>query len=332
MPELPPPLETKLSATGLSRVRWETMRAGIERFDRWLEDQVVFGLAAWELDPLATLEPVAASLTDDQLGGPAAKLRTWISIVGEGGDWAKRIGNEMGYWHLLNRMALQGERLDTPTFAGVVFAFGYRLQRAKLDTLGTVAADTWTCIGMEEGNEQNLFFRRTHWRGTTGLHAGSQQTYNYGSPLPASSTRIGEGGQIAMLVYPDGLPGRTVLPQGATFQKSLPCPHHFAAWGEQRAEQRALIERQPWRQYFPVAVGPVRAEVSRAVFGAGRVHLVDADGCGVSIPLPQDAQADQRALQLLALVGADPFVLFAETYPGGLKPLSVWLDGSVQAL
>ncbi len=324
-------LADKLAAIGLAETRWVNMLAGVERFERWMEDQVLFGFANIEADPFASLEPLAARLIDDQLGGVAGAMRGWIGRVGVQTDWVERLGEEFGYWHLLNRMLQQHERLDRQQFAGIVFAFGYRFQVAKLDALGLRHADRWTCIGVETGNEEALFYRRTHWRGTSSAAFGIQHTYNYGSPLPSSTLTVGEWSETSMHVYPDGLPGRLVLPEGVTIHTGGTVPHHLPSWGEQRLWQATCLRQQPWRRSFPIGVGPVRIELSRTTFGEHVVHLIDSEGQRVALPLAATAHAtDTRQaalLQLIACVGSEPFVLFGESSEGQIKVMSYWMVG-----
>ena len=317
------------------------MSAGIARFDRWLEDQVAFGLAALEADPRGALEPVAARLTDDQLPTPAAALRAFVPRVGAEGDWAARLGEELGYWHLLNRMAMQPERLDAETFAGLALAYGYRLSRAKLAELGRAVADDWTCVGIVEGNDQQLFYRRTHWRGTAAGQALTQNTYNYGGPLPPAQLEVGAGGRLAMLAYPGPVPGRAVLPEGAQLRSTAggerrDPPHHFATWREQAAQHRALARRQPWRRGFPVAVGPLTAAPVYRPDGGYELRLADGEGRAVVLPLRGGAAEDDgraaAAARLLALVGGGHFVCYGLRGRGGLRVWSAFVGGRLGPL
>lgn len=330
-----------LPTIALSPQRYLNMTAGVRRFDTFLADQVTFGLAALEADPQAALEPVAARLTDDQLPSAAAAVRQWIPRIGRDADWVTRTGQDIGYWHLLNQMWLQPERLDAEAFAGLAFAYGYRLQRAKLPELGREVPDYWTCVGMEEGNDQQLFYRRTHWRGTQPEHALVQNTYNYGSPLPASQIVIGSHGRIAMLAYPGSLPSRGVLPEGASLKEAhVPAdgqhPSYLPTWRAQAEAQSLLLRRQPARRSFPVAVGPLRADVSYDAQGAYRLLLRDSEDQVVALPLRGATSKDDPTVAthaaLLATVGQQAFVLFGVSSRGTLRVLSVSVDGAVRAV
>ena len=330
-----PPLPT----IGLSEQRYLNMTAGVRRFDAFLADQLTFGLAALEADPRAALEPVAARLTDDQLPNAAVALRSWIPRIGRDADWVARTGRDIGYWHLLNRMWLQPERLDADAFAGLAFAYGYRLTKAKLPGLGREARAHWTCVGIEEGNDEALYYRRTFWRGTAPEQHLTQSSYNYGGPLPTTQLTIGSHGDIAMLAYPGALPTRGVLPEGAPltdmlYEHERQQPHHFFSWAAQAHEQRRLLRAQPWRRSFPVAVGPLRAEVSRDGQGAYRLLLRDSEDAYHALPLRGAAEGDDPGIEtharLLALVGAAPFVLYGGQYDGRLRVRSLSLDRMVR--
>ena len=335
-PHLPP-----LHALAITEQRWRNMAAGIERFDRWLEDQVAFGLAGLEADPRGGLEPVAARLTDDQLPSPASALRGWIPQIGMEPDWAVGFGRALGYWHLLNRMALQPARLDAETFAGLALAYGYRLGKAKLPELGRGVEDDWTCVGVVEGNDQQLFYRRTHWRGTAPDRALTQNTYSYGGPPPAAQLGVGAYGRLALLAYPGSLPGRAVLPEGARLQDTGAVgpsilPHYFPTWRAQAAAHVTLARRQPWRRSYPVAVGPLRATVVAQRLGGYTLVLTDSEGRGVALPLRDSSSLggthEESGAQLLSIVGAEAFVLFGHRAGAELRPWSVLSGGRLYGL
>ena len=330
-----PPLPT----IGLSEQRYLNMTAGVRRFDAFLADQLTFGLAALEADPRAALEPVAARLTDDQLPSAAAALRRWIPRIGRDADWVARTGRDIGYWHLLNRMWLQRERLDADAFAGLAFAYGYRLTQAKLPELGREVPAHWTCVGIEEGNDDALYFRRTYWRATLPEQDLTQSSYNYGGPLPTAQVAVGSHGDVSMLAYPGSLPTRGVLPAGASlrmgsYTQATQHPHHFPTWAAQVEAQRRLLREQPWRRSFPVAVGPLRAEVGRDELGAYRLLLRDGDGATHALPLrgaaPQDDASVETHARVLALVGDAPFVLYGGQSGGIVYVRALSLDGSVR--
>lgn len=336
------PKDSLLAPIALSPQRWRNMSAGVERFDRWLEDQLVFGLAQLEADPQGSIEPIAARLTDDQLGQAASALRAWIPAIGREEDWTVRVGDDIGYWHLLNRMWRQPQRLDADTFAGLAFAYGYRLQKAKLPELGRGVADHWSCVGVREGNDDALYYRRTYWRGTRPDRAVVQRAFNYGAPLPPAQVSVGDHGEVSMLVYPGTLPTRGILPEGVSLHTGRSKlthqrPHRHANWRAQSAANEALAQRQPWRRYFPLAVGPLHAAVGQDERGGYWLSMSDAEGHAVRLPLRGAVAKGEAAVgihaRLLATVGAGEFALFGQSGPrGALVCCGVLADGRLQSV
>ena len=330
------------------------MSAGVVQFERWLEDLVVFGLATLEQDPHQSLEPIAASLTDSQLPTAAQWVRSWISRVGEAVDWAERLAADMGHWHHLNLLFLRPAALDVTRFAGVVLAYGHRVQAAKLPTLGQLVQDRWSCVGIVEGSEGPLNFRHTHFVGTQPDHRATMHSYAYNAELPATQLVVGQSALMPMRVYPDGLPGRVAwptaeeLPDGApTMQLSVEQPHALSDWSALEHYHRELVLRQPWRQYMPVAVEQLRLRFAGTHDGSySQILAVDAAGFAVTlIDLDVErrragtAATNLRELlptQLWSLLAVldqqQPFTLYGERRAGQLKLWSIWQRDRLMAL
>ncbi len=267
------------TSVGLSEQKWLNMQAGVVLLRGWLEDQLTYGLSVWETDPSGHLERIAAQLTDAQLGGPAGAFRRLAARVGTG-DWAAEALDELGYWHLQCKLFQRAEHLSEQQLAGLALNFGHHLRKAALPELGARVSDRWTCTGVELGVEGSLYYRRTYWTGRRKPHSGVQLEFNYGRELPASQLEVGTSGEFEMLVYPDGLPGRLVLPEGVRVGDSQAPPFAHEDWAAQRTAQREVLGLQPWRREFELAVQGVRARlVGEAIW------VVDRGGGAVRLPL-----------------------------------------------
>ena len=321
------------------------MYAGVKRFDAWLEDVVLFGLATLEPDPYGSLEPIAASLTDDQLPSAANWARGWIPRIGADPLWVAALAEDLGYWHLLNQLLLKTHTLGEDRFAGLLQHYGHRVQAALLPKIGALERDNWCCTGIHEGSDGPLQYRRTHLRGTTPDHQLTISTYSYGVPLPSTQLAVGDSGEFAMRVYPGGLPGRGAWPQpednsgeGPRLRASSLPPHAFGSWREQLVYHRSLALRQPWRRALPLAVAGLRLLTNG--FGERiRVLLVDAEGqtlllVEISVGSVQSPEAvlPEGVWQLLAQAGDSAFTLFGELERGQLRPWSAWIEGRLVAL
>ena len=300
------------------------MRAGAERFGRWLEDQMVYGLAALESDPYGRIEQIAAQLTDAQLPGPAGALREWTARIGGEATWAEDFARELGYWHLQCKLIARVESTESELSQGVLAAFGHRVRAATLQENEPTNADRWTCVGIELGEKAGVYSRRTYWCGTTPEHRGTQLVFNYGSPLPPTQNTVGTVTETGVHVFPGGLPGRIVLPANVTVGEAREVPHRWADWHQLRTSGEALLRRQPWRRELPVAVGDLTAQVEHET-----CRLVDVRGAAFAKTLDKESVA---AWRLLATVGSDPFTLYGVLRDGRLVMHSVWHGGRLHEL
>ena len=310
---------------GLLAQKLSAYRAGAELLERWLRDQMVFGLAAVESDPEGRLEQIAAQLTDAQLPAPASALRGLKRVVGVHADWPERIFAEFGYWYTLCRLLRRPEQLTREQLGGTLAAFGLNLRRAKVLEEGPQRLDTWTCVGRETGSDEQLHFRRTYWMGTVPDAYGVQLEFSYGSPPAPSLVETGAQAEFAMRIYPAGLPGRVALPERFSVVTATEPPPCHADWATQVDADVRLVVRQPWRRELPVAVGGLSPGLR-----GDQLWLSDAGGEARAVDAGPD---DRPAWRLHALAGGRPCVVYGVQRAGGhLALLSAWVDGRLYAL
>ncbi len=290
-------------------------RAGAADFQQWLEDQLVYGLAAIESDPAARLEAAAQQLTDAQLPGPAAALRDFINRVGTEPHWADDLLHEFGYWHILCAQLMQAEGAE---LEAVMVSFGQRVRKADLLATEPTAIDNWTCTGIEQGENRNVYFRKCFWSGSTKDRSAFTLAFNYGFAVADEFPQVGTSVHSGVHAYPGGLPGRVIFPEKVTLldEPVRPAVHH--GWQAQQSFQVELLARQPWRQEMPVAVGGLVAHYEEE-----QLMLIDGQGAAVAIPAGSD---DLRAWTVLAAAGDETFDGFGVWRNGGLQLMSIWIN------
>lgn len=300
------------------------MAAGLTWFSGWLCDQLADGLAVAESDPLAHLGEAAARLTDAQLPGPARALRDWIDRVGLEADWAEGYLTELGYWHLLTELGRDLERRPPEFRAGVLSALGVNARRGELEAREPVSEDVWTCLGIETGERERVFFRRIYWAGSRAEHRATQLDFNYGAPVAPSQVEVGTAGRFGVRTYPEGLPGRILAPSGYTPERASRPAHHHRTWSEQRSAGARLLAHRPWLRELPLAVGPVRLQLLD-----GLLFLLDESGAGPALPAGRD---DVTAWRLLGMAGGGEAVVFGNLRDRRVELLSVWVAGAMRDL
>ncbi len=316
----------RLEQFKINEQRWINMQRGIDLLERWLEDQLVYGLAALESDADTRIEAIAAQLVDNHLPGAASSLRKLAPLIGIEKEWEQAVLKEFGYWHVMARMSRKLKQLSDDQLGGLLLTLGHRFRKTDILASDPLPEQYWTCVGLEEGDDQNVYYRRTYWRGAIAEHAGVQLVFQYGAPVPLGQTEVGTSSKMAIHAYPGGLPGRLELPDQIAISSKEACPHHFATWQAQQDANEAILIRQPWSRSIPVAVGPltVRFDESRE-----SLHLLDVKGEEVIQPC---GKTDDASWTLLSLAAKTPVTVFGQFEMGNLVLHSVWLGERLHAL
>ncbi len=316
----------RLGQFKVNEQRWINMQRGIDLLERWLEDQMVYGLAALESDADTRIEAIAAQLVDNHLPGVASSFRKLAPLIGYEKDWEKTVLKELGYWHLIARMSRKLERLSNDQVGGLLLTLGHRFRKTDIQAVEPLPELCWTCVGIEEGEDQNIHYRRTYWRGAVEDHFGVQLVFQYGAPVPIGQTEVGTSTVMAVHAYPGGLPGRIELPDQISLSSIDTCPHHFATWQAQQDANDAMLIRQPWSRSIPVAVGPLDVRFDESLES---LHLLDLKGEEVIQPC---GKTDETSWTLLSLAAKSPVVVFGQFEMGQLALHAVWVGERLYAL
>ncbi|HRF39415.1 MAG TPA: SWIM zinc finger family protein [Saprospiraceae bacterium] len=138
--------------------RLDVMAAGIEELDKWLRDMVRQGIAEAENRPASFWEQTAARMTDAKLGSIARRLRMPAFPVA-GQSRHLQILNELGDLFLLVEAFRKLDQLPEGMQQDVLTACGVAQRKSDLDGQPGIS-DRWVVMGQEEGEEEQLRFRR----------------------------------------------------------------------------------------------------------------------------------------------------------------------------
>lgn len=326
MSEVESTVHERLAFFKVNEQRWINMQRGIDLLERWLEDQLVYGLAALESDAGTRIEAIASQLVDNHLPGAASSLRKLTPLIGTEQGWEQTVQKELGYWNLISRIARAPERLTDDQLGGILLTLGHRFRKTDITAVEPMPVQRWTCVGIEEGDDQNVYYRRTYWRGAVAEHAGVQLVFQYGAPVPAGQTEVGTSALIALHKYPGGLPGRLELPDQIALTPYDTCPHHFTTWQTQQDANEALLIRQPWSRLVPVAVGPLTIR-----FDESEESLVLLDLKSEKVIQPC-GKTDVASWTLLSIAAGTSAVVFGQYEMGNLVLHAAWVEGQLFAL
>lgn len=325
------------AAAERARARGQRMDEGLLDFRRWLTDAVRGGLAAVRNQPYSWWDRAAARLVDAQVPRLADEVREGATVVHDrhrGQPWAEELLARFGRWWLLSGAWLDRENLTEAEAAEVRIALGWPVPSAQVRAapfLGSPAPGPWTVLGVhrdEDGDRHGASARiqeqRTWLRGPDGEVVQMLDFAAAAQGLPVHQL-AGAVLEVDCVRYP-GLPPYRVQfltdPVPATS-----APGAVPQFGAPRSIAQALadcaeqLDRAPWRDRFPVVLGPVHADLAE-----GRTWLVDAEGHRL------DLHGAEDQWRLLAASGGAACTLFGELDEGRFRPLTLLLDDRVVAL
>jgi SWIM zinc finger len=300
--------------------RERRVAAGLEELDRWLRDQVRYGLAGAQRAGYQHWDAVAARMVDAQAAGVAGALRRLVSVPASGEGWPGRLLEEYALLRLLTVAYRRGQELPGPLRETVRARVGFTVTREQV-LAGPAVRDRWDVLGQRETQEDRLRMRRVWLRGRrSGRMALVLEFAAPGQQLD-TSLAVGLGVDAELAFYP-GVAGLRALvarrhatvpaetPQGGTVADLL-------------ASYAAALAEDPWLDTWPAVLGKVVPAPGRD----GAWSLADPSGAAAPLLL----RAVGPPWRLLALSGGHPVTVAGEWTPAGLRPLTAW-DGDGRAV
>ncbi len=291
--------------------RMDTMAAGISELDAWLRDLVRQGIAAAESQPPAFWEQIAARMVDAKLGSIARRLRL-LAFPATGRTRHEHIIAEISEMFLLAEGFRRLDRLPEGMQMDLLGAAGLAQRKDDLEGQPSVS-DHWLVLGIEEGSEEQLQYRRVWLAGKESRRFALLLDFAWGDTAFAEQWPLGAAFHGELQFYPSAYPLRAVAqpmqPAGAPFEMFA----GYATLAETARAWAQALALNPWLPQMPAVLDAVVP-----VFDPP--NFVLTDGEKHTCPLLLDEEA---ALRLLASSGGHPLRLFGEWGAGVFRALSV---------
>lgn len=304
------PFKDILAAEDRQSDRLALMTAGVEELELRLLDLARRGIADTQAQGPDVLRAAAARLTDAKLSGPAGHLRRLAKLGTNGteAEFARTLGDLYLFvraWK--NRQKLPNNQHDELLqFAGTTTRKDDLLAQPEI-------SDHWLVMGIINGQDEKLRWRRTWLRGETTHRFALLQEYAFGEQPYERTLPLGGTFQGGVHYYPGSYPQRAIMPSTVPGGRPYDGLKGYSTMAALRANYQKALTVNPWLYTYPVYLQQFRP------FVHNRAELL-LDSSGETIPLHPEYSGFYR---LLAISGGAPLSLFGEFDGYQILPLSV---------
>lgn len=203
------------------RKRLALMHKGVVDLEQWLEDVVREGLGAWQQRSDASWEAIASRMTDQKLGGLARRLR-YMADNRWNNDWLDRLTQELADLFLFTQAFQQIDDWDEEMQANLMQWAGVHFRKEQIAELSP-QSDYWLTMGIEEGEDENLRFRKTWLWGEKSQAPAYILEFAWGNIAFEHDFKVGAAYEADLIFYP-GVPkfralAKKVIHQQRVFSK-----------------------------------------------------------------------------------------------------------------
>ncbi len=299
--------------------RLEQMDDGVAELQRWLIDFLHQGLAGAD-SRQEDMQHFAARMVDYKLPGPARRLRALATAQGQD-DWHRTLLEELAQLYFFTRAWQQREQLSETRQRELLLAAGVSIRREEALSEPPVN-DHWLVLGIVEGEEEALRYRRTYLRGESTGRMALLLDFAHGQQPMAQQWPTGSAWLGEVYFFPGNEPLRALFPQPQPSRRPYDNLRGLPSFSMLTDQFATTLGRQPWLVALPVLLDDVRPDVQ-----GEEAFLWDHTGQGLPFSLAGDA-----AWTLLALSGGRPLSVFGEWNGRMFQPLSAIAEGRVTAL
>lgn len=303
--------------------RLQRMQSGMTELEQRLDDILRRGLA--EINQLGPdyWTGFAARLVDAQLPAIARRLRRIPSYLeAEPATAHEYILRELGQLYLLLRAWRKRDRLSPARQTELLTTLGVNVKKEEVLSERPVV-DHWLVLGLVEGSEERLRYRRVWLRGEkTGRYA-LLLDFAFGDQPFDRTWPVGSSWDAELHYYPGAYAQRALVSRARPGGRPYDDLAGYDDIAAGQADFRAALAQHPWLPQFPslfTDVTPILLDTDR---------LVLRDGAGQLLPLNV---SEERRWLLLAESGGFPLDLFGEWSLDGFVPLTWVGDGGVRSL
>lgn len=290
--------------------RLALMTSGVEELEIRLLDIARRGIADTLAQGPDLFRAAAARLTDAKLPGPAGHLRRLANLGPDGTE--AQIARALGDLYLFIRAWKHKEELSVKQhdellqFAGMTTRKDDILRQPGLQ-------DHWLVMGVVNGQEEKLRFRRVWLRGEKSRRFALLVDYAFGERPFERAWPLATSFNGKVHYYPGSYPQRTIFPQPVPGGRPYDGLVGYTSFTNMRANYQKALTFNPWLYSYPVylqEVRPVKHDHDKV--------LLDTEGEVIHFHAGY-----QNFYTLLAISGGGPMSLFAEFDGYQLLPLSV---------
>jgi hypothetical protein len=313
--------KAKATAAKTRQKRLERMASGFEELEIWLSDLICQGLATTEGQAYNFWQDFSARMVDAQIGGVGRKIKSISLLHGSNTKWPERILTEFAQLYLLAKGFKNLEKLPLPFQTELLSIAGINLRKVDLLPLEGIT-DDWKVLGVIEGIDDNLNFRRTWVYGEKTRKIALFLDFSYGDAGFETQWHTGQNFQAEIVYYPSIHPIRAIVKEhfgNVDFTGQLIGSKTFEAFLK-KYEQ--AIAANPWVLDFPCFLEEITPFVNN-----GNLFLIDKKKKKISA-----LNKGNKAWKMVALSGGHPINIFGEWSGELFVPLSVVSEDRVIAL
>lgn len=266
MPEVVTP-PTSIPDFAPSADRIASMAAGLEDLEMRLQDIMRRGLADTQQQG-AHWQEMAARLTDAKLSGPAARIRRIAAADTPPAIMLATLGDLF----LLCRAFRQLDQLAPDRQAELFRQLGVSPKKDVV-LLQPAREDLWLVMGVSEGVEDRLRFRRVWLRGEKRKRFALLIDYAFGEQPFERSWPLASAWQGGLHYYPGVYPQRCLFPHPRPATRPYDGLSGYADFSSMQHDYSRALALQPWLPNYPVYLEAVFPQLE-----AGRAYLRDVAG------------------------------------------------------
>ena len=313
--------KAKIAAEKKRQKRLDLMASGFEDLEIWLSDLIRQGLATTDGQAYSFWQNISARMVDSKIGGVGRKLKAIPLLQGSNTKWPEHMLAEFAQFYLMIKGFKNLEKLPETLQKELLTVSGINIRKEELLPLKGVV-DEWKVIGIIEGVDDNLNFRRTWlYGGNTGKNVLILD-YSFGDAGYPMNWIVGQSIQAELVYYPSSFPLRVIVKENfgtIDFNHKIIGSENFEAFFQNYSN---AITKNPWLLYFPALL-----ENIIPVFNKGNLYLIDNKKKTIKA-----LNKGNKAWKLIALSGGHPITVFGEWSGELFVPISVLSEDQIIAL
>ena len=302
--------------------RLNQMAAGLDELENWLLDTLRQGIAALEQQPYAFWKDISARMYDAKLGAIGKRIKNLPVHIGTDDNWPTKVLSELTAFYLLIRGLRKMDELPLNIQQDLLTNAGVNTRKEELFQYGQPVKDIWMILGVTEGVEDNLNFRRTWVLGHETKRYGLILDYAFGRNPYQFNYKPGNVFVGNTVFYPSNAPLRIAIKDKNVLDRQLKRLVGFPTFVDYLDFYATNLAANPWQLSFPCSLEQVQP-----ILQADQLFLKDKDDN--LVPLFQD---ERTKWKILAISGGHPINIFGEWSGDQLLPLSLTKDNRYTAL